>query len=234
MTLIRRAALTITGFVVRHASPGWKEWAEGMAGEAAYIEGDWAALRWALGSLRILPDRRPAPLRTLAEARNAALNFVERMRQGSRFTYFLVCGPFQVIQFFFARNSYQRVACALAIFASIICWTLWLTDRRRLKDPANDETYDDDLQSALLYRRELERDKVAVWIPMIVCCLWLFGMSIKDGLWVSTHRVLDNVIFSLLIFGAFALRQCLRNYRRRIDELDALLAETCPKTERTS
>ena len=65
MTLIRRVALTISDEVVRWASPGCKEWAEGLEREAAVIESDWAALRWAIGSTRVLLDRRPAPLTSL-------------------------------------------------------------------------------------------------------------------------------------------------------------------------
>ena len=67
MTLIRRVALTISDEVVRWASPGCKEWAEGLEREAAVIESDWAALRWAIGSTRVLLDRRAAPLTSLDE-----------------------------------------------------------------------------------------------------------------------------------------------------------------------
>ena len=54
MTLLRRVAVWISNGVVRRASPGAKEWAEATAHEVEFIEGDWAALGWALGSVRVL------------------------------------------------------------------------------------------------------------------------------------------------------------------------------------
>ena len=54
MTLVRRVAGKISRAVVRYASPGCKEWAEGLAREAEFVQGDWAALWWALGSTKVL------------------------------------------------------------------------------------------------------------------------------------------------------------------------------------
>jgi hypothetical protein len=58
VTLVRRAAVAVSGFVVRHAAAGSREWAEGLEREVEYIESDWRALVWALGSARVLLDRR--------------------------------------------------------------------------------------------------------------------------------------------------------------------------------
>ena len=69
MTFIRRKALEISSWVTWLASPGRKEWAEGSERETAVIESDLAALRWALGSMCILLDRREAPMISLDEAR---------------------------------------------------------------------------------------------------------------------------------------------------------------------
>lgn len=44
MTLIRKLAIKISNEVVIWASPGSKEWAEGLAREVTFIESDWAAL----------------------------------------------------------------------------------------------------------------------------------------------------------------------------------------------
>src|SRR5579875_696126 len=58
MTALRSFALKISRWVVRWASPGCMDWAEGQARELAYIESDWRALAWASGSTRVLLDRR--------------------------------------------------------------------------------------------------------------------------------------------------------------------------------
>ena len=67
MTLVRKLALSISSRVVRWASPGCKEWAEAQSHELAFIPSDWAALRWALGSTRVLLDRRPARIGSRSE-----------------------------------------------------------------------------------------------------------------------------------------------------------------------
>jgi hypothetical protein len=50
MTPIRRLATRLLTFVVRHTSSGSQEWANAMLRELDFIESDWAALFWALGS----------------------------------------------------------------------------------------------------------------------------------------------------------------------------------------
>src|ERR1039458_8355339 len=81
MTLLRRLALGISSSVVQWASPGCKEWAEGLEREGAVIQSDWAALRWAIGSTRVLLDRRPVSLTLLDEVPAATQKFVEMARQ---------------------------------------------------------------------------------------------------------------------------------------------------------
>jgi hypothetical protein len=224
MTFARKLALRISGFVARYASPGWKDWAQAMSAEVAYISGDWAALSWALGGARILLDYRPAPLHSLTEARAAAMRFVERIRMGFDMVFFLVSGPMQVLLFFLARNSHQRLSFIVNACAGAICWARWLMDRRRLKDPANDETFDDDLESALLYRRELERYKVTMWIPIFAVYLTLCALLAKDwSTWVASSGW-ECITIAGFVLIALAFRYALRGHQRRIDELDALLA----------
>jgi hypothetical protein len=80
MTLARKLALSLSSRVVRWASPGCKEWAEGLAREVAFIPSDWRALAWALGGTRVLLDRREAPIATLDEAFAEAQRFFDKRR----------------------------------------------------------------------------------------------------------------------------------------------------------
>jgi hypothetical protein len=50
MPPIRRMATRLLTFVVRHTSSQSQEWANAMLRELDFIESDWAALFWALGS----------------------------------------------------------------------------------------------------------------------------------------------------------------------------------------
>jgi hypothetical protein len=50
MSVTRRLALRLLHAVARHASPESQDWANAMLRELDFIENDWAALFWALGS----------------------------------------------------------------------------------------------------------------------------------------------------------------------------------------
>ena len=62
MTLVRRLAVRISERSVERAKPRCKDWAEGLAREVEFVEGDWRALGWAIGSLRVLLRNPPTPL----------------------------------------------------------------------------------------------------------------------------------------------------------------------------
>jgi hypothetical protein len=62
MTLVRGLAVRISERMVRWAAPGCKEWAEGLEREVEFIESDWRALAWAVGSIRVVLDRTSSPL----------------------------------------------------------------------------------------------------------------------------------------------------------------------------
>jgi hypothetical protein len=48
--MIRRLALGILQMALRHASPRAQEWGQAMLRELDFVKGDWAALRWSVGS----------------------------------------------------------------------------------------------------------------------------------------------------------------------------------------
>jgi hypothetical protein len=54
MSVTRRLASRLLGAAVLHASPEGQEWVRAMLSELDFIESDWAALFWALGSARAI------------------------------------------------------------------------------------------------------------------------------------------------------------------------------------
>ena len=58
---IRRLASAILTTAVRWASPGAREWGNAMLRELDFVEGDWAALFWALGSATAVFRRLEVP-----------------------------------------------------------------------------------------------------------------------------------------------------------------------------
>jgi hypothetical protein len=79
MTLLRKLAVRISAFVVRHAPAGSREWAEGLAREIQFIESDSKALGWALGSLRVLFNGPRIVLKSLSEIPAAEKKFRSRL-----------------------------------------------------------------------------------------------------------------------------------------------------------
>ncbi len=54
MSMARRLAYRLLNSVVRHASPDGQDWASAMLRELDFVESDWGALLWALGSTTAL------------------------------------------------------------------------------------------------------------------------------------------------------------------------------------
>ena len=75
MTILRRLAMRIAEEAVERAKPRCKEWAEGLEREVAFIESDWRALGWAIGSVRVLFQNPPKPLGNSAEIARAGRLF---------------------------------------------------------------------------------------------------------------------------------------------------------------
>jgi hypothetical protein len=228
MTSLRNFALGISRFVVRYASPGSKEWAEGLAREVAFIESDWSALAWALGSMKVLLDYREAPLASLQDAPAAARRFVEIMRFGAGLGWAILFGPLYVWKLFYATSWPERAGCVLVVFSSIAAATLLLTMRRRLKDPRNDNIYEDDVACAQFYRAELERYYCStVWIASSVLLGWSVGIMLAARGGLYFHAVFSAGIVLLALAAAPFIAVAQRINRRKIERLDALLAERC-------
>ncbi len=70
MTVLRRLAARVLNSAVRRSSADSQCWGNAMLGELDCVEGDWAALRWALGSTTaVLRHSLPHQLRARLEKR---------------------------------------------------------------------------------------------------------------------------------------------------------------------
>ncbi len=226
MTLTRKLALKISDAVARHASPGAKEWAQGLAREVAFIPSDWSALAWALGSTRVLLDYREAPIGSLTEVPAAAQKFVESARNvasaGLVFPIFMV--PQLLWEFFYARSSPERTGCALAVLCATSAGIFMLVELRRLKGQLSRNLYDDAVACALFYKAELERHLFSQLIALSVLFGWIVGVMLAShgGFYFPSFI---GMAFGM-VFVLFGLAVHARRVnRRRMERLDALLAE---------
>jgi hypothetical protein len=186
MTALRSLALKISAAVVRYASPGCKEWAQGLAREVAFVEGDWAALGWAVGSMRVLLERRPG--------------FLEL---GSAFTAVFSVG-LPCLEIFGATCLSERVGWSLVLFGSAY-WNVarlrdWLVERSAPPD-------DDKRARAIFGRGKLERRlrrarSIWRWAGPAVTTCYCVGMVL------ALHSIPTGPIFCFVVIagGLFAIR----------------------------
>lgn len=227
MTLVRRVAMKISGGVVRYASPGCKEWAEGLAREVEFIEGDWAALRWAVGSSRVLLDRRAAPMTSHADVAERARRFSESLGNGGSFSSVMFIVAFvNLIRFVGAASLQQRIACSVLVITSIYMGFVILSQQRKrqaLSDSVGDLTLYCKLE--LEHQRDFLRSGIGRSLRL-AGVLFFIGMvftqrgGLRANPFFTAFGVLVCVLVTILI-----LRQP-RLVQRQIDEVDAVLKET--------
>ena len=78
---IRKFAMKVLNAAARHAAPGTRDWVNAMSREMDFIENDWAALWWALGSTRILFKHQYIPLAELSGVPRAAQCLAKTVRR---------------------------------------------------------------------------------------------------------------------------------------------------------
>jgi hypothetical protein len=222
MTLVRRVAMKISGGVVRYASPGCKEWGEGLAREVEFIEGDWAALRWAIGSTRVLLDRRGAPMTSLADVAARGRRFSESLNKGG-FSVMFIMAFLNVIRLVDVASLQQRIACGVLVITSIYIGIVGLLQQRKrqvLSDAVEDLT--------LYCKLELERQRdflqsgVGRSIPLTLL-LYFSGIEFarKGGLRANPFITAFGVLVWALV--TILIHRQLRRVQRQIDEVDAVL-----------
>jgi hypothetical protein len=223
-------AMKIAGVVVRSASPGCKEWAEGVAREVEFIEGDLSALWWTIGSSRVLLDRREAPMTSLADVAGAARRFSESVRKRTTTYAFLFLWVFIYALRLLngGGSSEQRFSCGVAVLTAICLGVFELIHRLSLQAPQTE-----DMEAwALYYRSELERQRdfyfhggKAPHFDSIVFFILIGSVFAQDGGVRGNPVFFAYEVLVYLLWESFVYWQ-RRQFQRRIDELDAVLKET--------
>jgi hypothetical protein len=230
MMRIRKLALKISNEVVIWASPGSKEWAEGLAREVAFIESDWAALRWSLGSIRVVFDRRETPIGSLDEIPGRFTEFANfSIYARAALWWPIIQGPFTALELLIRRNVHSlygssSLGTSFIIFACVCMLIVWLIERQRLKRQMTDDVMGDVLISAMAYKTALARHCSFIWIPTIVITLFWAGRAMEQG-GFRAHPFLSSIYIVIGISYVLALRLVQRIFQRRIERLDVLLAE---------
>ena len=230
MTTLRRVAVRISRVVVRLASPGAQDWAKATAREVEFIGSDWAALRWALGSVRVLFGQHDARLESLTQVPEEARRLAWEMRAGTILGTAIALFEAAVFSSFFMHfrvHALLRTGCAMTVAGAL--WFAWQSIAKR----GHNVPCGDRLHAVAAYRSELRRQRdfhSAGQLYSQVGPLSLGMIVMAAGMIFADPKTAVGSISSLAAFFVFALIAA-HNYRRRaarlqrrIDELDALVA----------
>jgi hypothetical protein len=225
MRLVRRWAVGVSEFVVRRASPRAKEWAEGLAHEVEFVEGDWGALGWAIGSVRVLFQNPPKLLRNPAEIARAG-----RMFAGSREHTPPVLSLLMALQAFtnglravlpIGRIGHlERVGFAIAtVSAAYLALVGWM-DARMSERP---EDMDDGAWIEF-YRREMVRlrDLYAVFGALYRSAIVLMFAGMVLGYGGMVRMYAASCLIAVWVLVWLSPRPAER-FQRKVDDLDSIL-----------
>jgi hypothetical protein len=133
-----RLASTILTAAIRGASPEVREWGNAMLREMDFIEGDWAALFWALGSATALFRRLDAPMSNVSDIFSRTQALMQKVKRRTLIGYavcFVVIVGFGRFTLIFA-NSLQRLGCGLTVVATLYL-AYQVHERRNRKLPSD-------------------------------------------------------------------------------------------------
>lgn len=233
MTLVRRKALEISSWVTWLAAPGCREWAEGLEREVEFISSDWAALRWAIGSTRVLLDRREAPIRSLSEVPAAAKEYFDSFRRKlpvflARFWWvFWAAFMWFCIVHWTEFSPMVKLGFLLGIgYLPYEGYRARVYLRRNMVQPC------DAYEWALRYRSELQKDvefvggragRISEAVGLSSYCLY-FGSLIGPMHGIFALFMALNIVLGTA-FQVKAIHVYRRKLQYRIANLDVLLAE---------
>jgi glutathione S-transferase len=229
MTALRSLAVRISEAVVRWSSPARREWAEGLEREVAFIESDWRALGWAIGSTRVLLDRPEAPLDSLEAAVAEANSYLEKQQQRIQTFCFGVAllSAFVALLLLEVLHSLGRVCDGVVLVGLLYAiHSRYRSEMRKIGDGLGP------YEVTAKYLAVLQRTDAAQrsWLHRLLAVLMVVqpvALMIYDSIhsheWIGLLPILAVYAPCMLVLEAWN-RVKRRRIHRRIAELDSLLA----------
>jgi hypothetical protein len=226
--MMRRLASAILRTALRYASPRAQEWGQAMLREMDFVEGDWAALRWSVGSAATLFRRFEVPLSAPGGVlqRTRVLMGKTRQRTVAGSGACLILLAWSVRNIFHSFNTLQLVGSWLSV--AVMLYFLGQLYVRRSETPPLET---DSLASGDFYRRELVRQRdfhcgAWLWSRVIMMIpgylLWSLGFVMAHPAFVGRMRINITVFLVLCVLALPNNLKLARKYRGQIDELDEL------------
>lgn len=226
ITRVRRFALKLMNTATRHAAQGTWDWLTAMSREMDFIENDWAALWWALGSTRILFKRPYVPLADLSAVPRAAQCLMKTVRlrtitglfittgEGAAFTSFIFMVPTTMLRIGSALTAAAMLYMACQLYA------------RRAARPRLDAA-----SATAAYRAELERQRdfhrgswfwsrFLMFLPGPI--LFCVGEVIAQPEYARAYAAILAAFVGICLWTVKLNLSQARRYQCRLNELHAL------------
>jgi hypothetical protein len=227
MTTLRRLAVTTIEAVTQLASPVTQEWAQAVRRELDFIESDWDALFWALGSTRILFRRQAFRLADLSDVPGASQALRRKIQLRTFAGSAVVLTEAALFAWFSFANPHaiQRCGSALTVVAMLF-WAYQLFSRRPRAVPSELSA------CAMSYMIELERQRDFfrgpwLWARLIIVipgiALFCYGGIIADPAAKSFHLRLAVMFIAVLLVAIPNSLRMSRTFQRQLEDLQAVL-----------
>lgn len=220
MTVIRTLAIAISERVARWAAPGCKDWAEGLAREVQFIESDWRALSWAIGSTRVLLDRRAVVRDPEGSRKRPPMWWVWPFVQVAQV---LVNGKLAVR----AATGQERIASSLIAFGWML-WTILTISgllRERNEPPFSNIEARHRFTRANLEQRLERYRSLRRWIPLLIPISIGTGFVMNSGGQGGAGYLDDAFVIGVSVLAIWIL--CLdtpAKIQQRLDRLNDRIA----------
>jgi hypothetical protein len=234
MTRLRKLAVKISDTVVRRSPPAYKDWAQATSRELEFIESDWAALRWALGSWKMAARCQPAPLTSLSEVPRAAQKFLRETRVSTVVTWLNLLWMSSWFSGVFryavgGRQTGLGWGLNLAALGYIACEAIAFRGWRSPREGGLPEVADA-YRAALVHQREVlsgawywSRATLILAGPLLGAYhAWLLKPgAAREAIFYANLRACGIIVLALVAARLLTWRIVVR-YQGTIDQLDAL------------
>ncbi len=230
MSTLRSLALKIVQGTVRLAPPHAREWSSAMLSEVDFIENDWSALSWALGSTRLLfarPTDSPVEVRSLPEAIQTLRAKVSRRTVGGFVLAVAETLAYATLIYVFS-SPIQRLGCGVGIVAMLYTGYQLFAWRTGKAPVAEDVLRGGDYYRAELLRQRNFHRGLCLWsrLTAMICALVLFCIggiiAAPDGL--GAYVAIGIGLFYVRLVAVWLNLRQARKYQRDTEHLDRLLS----------
>jgi hypothetical protein len=137
--------------------------------------------------------------------------------------YQTILAPQYLWQFFHREGLVERTGCSLAVLAGIVAGVYTVWEWRRKRQTVDAEVYDNPPACARLYLAELAHRGATTCIQAIAGLCFVLGVSLTWNADLGLGSVWLTGMYCLIF--VYPMAQRLRNTRRRMDEVNALVAK---------